>query len=126
MLSDDWHLTEDVDDFLARAGDFLCSRAALHNTPLTDLEKLRVRRAADHDAASDVFGRLESAGEVRAVFYLTARGRLGLTPLPAGQTEVLAARLAEVDDEAQGIQQQPRLQAGHVRSVALPHVEQPG
>ncbi|MGW7341411.1 GNAT family N-acetyltransferase [Streptomyces sp. NPDC054808] len=94
MLSDDWHLTEDVDDFLARAGNFLRSRAALHNTPLTDLEKLRVRKAADHEAASGVFGRLESAGEVRAVFYLTARGRLGLTPLPAGQTEVLAARLA--------------------------------
>ncbi|MEU9601837.1 GNAT family N-acetyltransferase [Streptomyces sp. NPDC048109] len=94
MLSDDWHLTEDFDDFLARAGNFLRSRAALHNTPLTDLEKLRVRKATDHEAASGVFGRLDSAGEVRAVFYLTARGRLGLTPLPAGQTEVLAARLA--------------------------------
>ncbi|POX64446.1 GNAT family N-acetyltransferase [Streptomyces sp. Ru62] len=94
MLPDDWHLTQDVDDFLARAGDFLCSRPALHNTPLTDIEKLRTRRAADRDAETAVFGRLESGGEVRAVFYHTPRGRLGLTPLSAEQADALAARLA--------------------------------
>ncbi|MFJ4648884.1 GNAT family N-acetyltransferase [Streptomyces bobili] len=96
MLPDDWHLNEDVDDFLAQAGDFLCSRAALHNTPLTDIEKLRIhrRRAADHDGQAAVFGRLESQGEVRAIFYLTPRGRLGLTPLSVAQTDTLAAHLA--------------------------------
>jgi hypothetical protein len=94
MLPDDWHLTQDVDDFLARAGDFLCSRAALHNTPLTDIEKLRIRRATDHDAEAAVFGRLESEGELRAIFYLTPRGRLGLTPLSVKQTDTLAAHLA--------------------------------
>lgn len=80
MLPDDWHLTQDVDDFLAQAGDFLCSRPALHNTPLTDIEKLRIRGAAEDDAEAAVFGRLESGGEIRAIFYLTPRGRLGLTP----------------------------------------------
>ena len=94
MLPDDWHLTQDVDDFLARAGDFLCSRPALHNTPLTDIEKLRIRRAADHDAEAAVFGRLESGGEVRAIFYRTPRGRLGLTPISAEQAGTLAAQLA--------------------------------
>ncbi|MFF8315666.1 GNAT family N-acetyltransferase [Streptomyces bobili] len=96
MLSDDWHLNHDVDDFLAQAGDFLCSRAALHNTPLTDIEKLRIHRrtAADHDGQAAVFGRLESQGEVRAIFYLTPRGRLGLTPLSVAQTDTLAAYLA--------------------------------
>ncbi|MFI1159116.1 GNAT family N-acetyltransferase [Streptomyces sioyaensis] len=94
MLPDDWHLTQDVDDFLARAGDFLRSRPALHNTPLTDIEKLRIRRAAERDAEATVFGRLEPGGEVRAIFYLTPRGRLGLTPLPAEQTDTLAAHLA--------------------------------
>ncbi|MFC9463115.1 GNAT family N-acetyltransferase, partial [Streptomyces sp. NPDC056983] len=49
MLPDDWHLTQDVDDFLARAGDFLRSRPALHNTPLTDIEKLRIHGTAEHD-----------------------------------------------------------------------------
>ncbi|MEW2165261.1 GNAT family N-acetyltransferase [Streptomyces sp. NPDC007084] len=95
-LADDghWHLTEDVDDFLARAGDFLRSRAALHNTPLTDIEKLRLRRASGRDTeGADVFGRLDAAGEARAVFYLTARGRLGLTPLPTRQVGRLAAQL---------------------------------
>ncbi|AQS65692.1 GNAT family N-acetyltransferase [Streptomyces pactum] len=95
MLPDDWHLTQDVDDFLARAGDFLCSRAALHNTPLTDIEKLRRRKAADPGAeAAAVFGRLQSRGEVRAIFCLTSRGRLGLTPLSAEQSDTLAAHLA--------------------------------
>ncbi|WP_411145020.1 GNAT family N-acetyltransferase [Streptomyces sp. x-80] len=93
MLPDDWHLTQDVDDFLARAGDFLRSRPALHNTPLTDIEKLRIRGADEHDAAAPVFGRLESGGVVHAVFYLTPGGRLGLTPLSVEQTDALAAHL---------------------------------
>ncbi|WP_326751141.1 GNAT family N-acetyltransferase [Streptomyces hirsutus] len=94
MLPDDWHLTQDVDDFLARAGDFLCSRPALHNTPLTDIEKLRIRRPDAHGPVTAVFGRLESGGEIHAVFYLTSRGRLGLTPLSVEQTDALAAHLA--------------------------------
>ncbi|MFE7613130.1 GNAT family N-acetyltransferase [Streptomyces celluloflavus] len=93
MLPDDWHLTQDVDDFLARAGDFLRSRPALHNTPLTDIEKLRIRGADEHDAAAPVFGRLESGDVVHAVFYLTPGGRLGLTPLFVEQTDALAAHL---------------------------------
>ncbi len=97
MLPDEWHLTQDVDDFLARAGDFLRSRAALHNTPLTDLEKLRTSSgAAGRRDGTAVFGRLESEGGVRAVFYLTPPGRLGLTPLSAEQTGTLAARLASL------------------------------
>ncbi|MGW2182685.1 GNAT family N-acetyltransferase [Streptomyces sp. NPDC001732] len=93
MLPDDWHLTQDVDVFLARAGNFLRSRPALHNTPLTDIEKLRIRRPDAHGLVTAVFGRLEAGGEVYAVFYLTSRGRLGLTPLSVEQTDVLAAHL---------------------------------
>ncbi|MFJ6076267.1 hypothetical protein ACIQFU_36480 [Streptomyces sp. NPDC093065] len=65
MLPDCWHLTQDVDGFLARARDFLRSRAALHNTPLTDIEKLRNGGAAGRRTGSAVFGRLESEGQVR-------------------------------------------------------------
>ncbi|MFI6874458.1 GNAT family N-acetyltransferase [Streptomyces sp. NPDC050400] len=96
MLPDDWQLTDDVDDFLARAGDFLRSRPALHNTPLTDIEKLRLRGTDAHGAEAVAFGRLESGGEVRAVFYLTTSGRLGLTSLPADQAGHLAARLTDL------------------------------
>ncbi|MEU9186112.1 GNAT family N-acetyltransferase [Streptomyces sp. NPDC048484] len=94
MLPDDWQLTEDVDDFLAQAGNFLRTRPALHNTPLTDIEKLRIRGAAERDAEAAVFGRLESGGEVRAISYLTPRGRLGLTPLSVEETDALVAHLA--------------------------------
>ncbi|MFD8897919.1 GNAT family N-acetyltransferase [Streptomyces ardesiacus] len=93
MLPDDWHLTQDVDDFLTRAGGFLRSRPALHNTPLTDIEKLRMGRPDAHGPVSAVFGRLEAGGEVHAVFYLTSRGRLGLTPLSVEQPDALAAHL---------------------------------
>ncbi|MEW2624588.1 GNAT family N-acetyltransferase [Streptomyces sp. NPDC048106] len=97
MTPDGWHLTQDVDDFLARAGDFLRSRPALHNTPLTDIEKLRTRGAAGHDGEAPVFGRLVSGGGVHAIFYLTPGGRLGLTPLSVQQTDALAAHLASRD-----------------------------
>ncbi|GAA2105173.1 GNAT family N-acetyltransferase [Streptomyces albiaxialis] len=107
MRPDDWQLTDGIDGidgFLARAGGFLRSRPALHNMSLTDIEKLRVRiracmrtrirGAAERDAGAAVLGRLESGGEVRAVFSLAPRGRLVLTPLSAEQADALAARLA--------------------------------
>ncbi|KUH38680.1 MULTISPECIES: GNAT family N-acetyltransferase [Streptomyces] len=94
MRPDDWHLTEDVDDFLARAGDFLRSRPALHTMPLTVTEKLRTGGAGAHGAGVPLFGRLERAGEVRAAFYrLPSRG-LSLTPLTAEHADALAAHLA--------------------------------
>ncbi|MCS0603444.1 GNAT family N-acetyltransferase [Streptomyces sp. LP11] len=94
MRPDDWQLTEDVEDFHARAGDFLRSRPALHNTPLTTLRRLRDRKANAAVTEVTVFGRLQSGGEVRAAFYRTPRGGLTLTPLSAGQAAALAAHLA--------------------------------
>ncbi|MEU4039096.1 GNAT family N-acetyltransferase [Streptomyces collinus] len=94
MLPDGWQLTEDIDDFLARAGDFLQSRPALHNTPLTDIEKLRTRGADAHGAEATVFGLLESGGEVCAIFYRRPRGQLWITPLwetPDGTPVSMAA-----------------------------------
>ncbi|MEV7426963.1 MULTISPECIES: GNAT family N-acetyltransferase [unclassified Streptomyces] len=94
MHPDGWHLTEDLDDFLARAGDFLRSRPALHNTPLTVMERLRTLGPDAYGAGATVFGRLEEEGEVRAVFYrLPSRG-IGLTRLTAEQADALAAHLA--------------------------------
>ncbi|MFJ8826622.1 GNAT family N-acetyltransferase [Streptomyces sp. NPDC102467] len=97
MRPNDWHLsedTEDVDDFLARAGGFLRSRPALHNTPLTTIEKLRTRGADAFGAGATSFGRLELNGEVCAVFYrLPSRG-LSLTPVAPEHADALAAQLA--------------------------------
>lgn len=94
MRPDGWHLTADIDDFLIRAGDFLRSRPALHNTPLTVIEGLRTRGAYGCGAGATVFGRLEAGGEVLAIFYRPPSHRLTLTPLSREQADTLAAQLA--------------------------------
>ncbi|MDQ1069514.1 GNAT family N-acetyltransferase [Streptomyces canus] len=94
MRPDDWYLTEDIDDFLARAGEFLRSRPVPHIMQLTWTARLRTRGAAAYDAEAAAFGLLERAGEVQAAFYRLSPDRgLGLTPLTAGQADALAARL---------------------------------
>ncbi|MFJ1547712.1 GNAT family N-acetyltransferase [Streptomyces sp. NPDC088246] len=103
MRPDDWHLTEDIDDFLTRAGDFLRSRPALHNTPLTMIEKLRTRGADAYGAEATLFGRLESGGEVRAIFYRPPSHRLTLTPLSPEQADTLAAHLADLGHPLSGV-----------------------
>ncbi|MFD9968412.1 GNAT family N-acetyltransferase [Streptomyces sp. NPDC059011] len=95
MRPDDWHLTENVDDFLARAGDFLRSRLAQHIMPLTWAQRLRTRGAAAYGGRAPVFGLLERAGEVLAVLYrVPPRLGLGLTSLTPEQADGLAAHLA--------------------------------
>jgi len=93
MRPDDWYLTEDVDDFLARAGDFLRSRPGLHVMQLTWAERVRKRGAEAFDGAP-VFGVLEQEGEVQATFYRLPPGSLGPSPLTPEQADSLAARLA--------------------------------
>ncbi|GFE18712.1 N-acetyltransferase [Streptomyces glebosus] len=92
MRPDDWHLTEDVHDFHARAGDFLRSRPALHTTPLTTIEKLRTRGVNAFGGPAPVLGCLERAGTVHATFCLI-RG-LSPTHLTPEQADTLAAHLA--------------------------------
>ncbi|CAK7284832.1 GNAT family N-acetyltransferase [Streptomyces misionensis] len=94
MRPDDWHLTEDLNNFLARAGDFLRSRPDLHTVPLTVTEALRTRGADAYGAEAPVFGWLERAGEVRAAFFRTPPRRLYLTPLTSEEADTLAGRLA--------------------------------
>lgn len=93
MQSGSWHVTEDINDFLLRTGDFLRSRPALHNSQLTGLEKLRTCKSDAGNADATLFGRLELGGEVRAVFYRRPSGLLGLTPLSADQADGLATFL---------------------------------
>ncbi|MFG2098456.1 GNAT family N-acetyltransferase [Streptomyces sp. NPDC048612] len=94
MRPDDWYLTEDPDDFLARAGDFLRSRPDLHTMPLTVLEKLRTDGADAYGAGATVLGRLERAGTVHAAFHhLPSRG-LSVTALTPEHADTLAAHLA--------------------------------
>ncbi|MFJ6086547.1 GNAT family N-acetyltransferase [Streptomyces sp. NPDC092369] len=93
MRPDDWYLTEDVDDFLTRAGDFLRARPGLHVMQLTWAERVR-KRGAEAFAGAPLFGVLEQAGEVRATFYRLPPGSLGPSPLTPEQADSLAARMA--------------------------------
>ncbi|MFF2412341.1 GNAT family N-acetyltransferase [Streptomyces sp. NPDC058092] len=103
MRPNDWHLTEDVDVFLARAGDFLRSRPALHTMPLTVTERLRTRGTSTYGAEAPVFGRLERAGEVHAAFYRNPPGLLSLTPVTREQADMLAAHLASLGHPLPGV-----------------------
>ncbi|MET7293369.1 GNAT family N-acetyltransferase [Streptomyces griseoloalbus] len=94
MRSDDWHLTEDVDEFLARAGDFLRSRPGRHVMALTWAERLRTRGADAFGTEAPVFGVLERAGEVHATFHRLTPRALCPTPLTPEQADALAAHLA--------------------------------
>ncbi|WP_101254570.1 GNAT family N-acetyltransferase [Streptomyces barkulensis] len=96
MRPDDWHLTEDVEDFLARAGDFLRSRPGPHVMQLTWAERVRVRGTSAFGTEAPLFGALERAGEVVATFYRLPLRALGLSPLTPGQADSLAARLANL------------------------------
>ncbi|CAL9530455.1 GNAT family N-acetyltransferase [Streptomyces sp. enrichment culture] len=90
MRPDDWHLTEDVDAFLARAGGFLRSRPDLHTMALT----VTASRPSPPSSPVPLFGYLEESGEVRAAFHRRARGLLSPTVLTPEQADTLAARLA--------------------------------
>ncbi|MFD7710887.1 GNAT family N-acetyltransferase [Streptomyces sp. NPDC059786] len=103
MSPDDWHLTEDLGDFLARAGDFLRSRPALHTVALTVTEALRTRGSAAYGSDAPVFGLLERAGEVRAAFFRTPPRRLVLTSLTPAEADGLAARLAGLGRPLPGV-----------------------
>ncbi|MEU1494214.1 GNAT family N-acetyltransferase [Streptomyces sp. NPDC005776] len=94
MHPDIWHVTDEVDRFLARAGDFLHSRPALHTLPLTVTEALRTRGPHAYGPEAPVFGILERAGEVRATYFRTPPRPLNLTPLTPDESDGLAAHLA--------------------------------
>src|SRR4051794_26852614 len=103
MRPDDWHLTDDLDGFLARAGDFLRSRPVLHTVPLTVSETLRIRGTDVYGAERPVFGRLERLGEIHATFFRTPPHRLNITSLTPEQADTLAARLAGLGDPLPGV-----------------------
>ncbi|EWM09938.1 GNAT family N-acetyltransferase [Kutzneria sp. 744] len=89
MSAGEWHSTEDVLEFLAHAGDFLRSRPAMHNTPLTSVEKLRLSGRPGR------LGWLVEDGEVRAAYlHGPATHRVNLTPLTPDQAGSVADHLA--------------------------------
>ncbi|MGW4274393.1 hypothetical protein ACWEGQ_18995 [Streptomyces seoulensis] len=105
MASDGWYLTADLDDFLARAGQFLHSRPVQHTAPLTVTENLRTAGVGLHGDRPPEFGVLREGGGpgVRVVFFRAPPHPLMLTALTAGDTEDLADRLAGAGHELPGV-----------------------
>ncbi|MFB7932795.1 GNAT family N-acetyltransferase [Streptomyces sp. NPDC056039] len=103
MSTHDWHLTQDLDDFLSRAGSFLRSQPALHTVPLTVTETLRTRGPGVYGDGPPEFGVLERDGAVRASFFRTPPHWLNLTALTAEEADTLAARLAALGQRLPGV-----------------------
>ncbi|MFC9127735.1 GNAT family N-acetyltransferase [Streptomyces sp. NPDC057099] len=103
MSTDDWHLTQDLDEFLDRAGPFLRSQPALHTVPLTVTESLRTRGRHVYGDGVPEFGVLERDGAVRASFFRTPPHWLNLTALTPEEADTLAARLAALGQRLPGV-----------------------
>ncbi|WP_330175067.1 GNAT family N-acetyltransferase [Streptomyces sp. NBC_01498] len=113
MRPDDWYLTDDIGDFLDRAGGFLRSRPGMHVMQLTWAERVRTRGAGAFGAEAPLFGLLERNGEVHATFYRLAPRGCGLSPLTPEQADSLAARLAALG------QPLPSVSADHGTATAF-------
>ncbi|MEU0490097.1 GNAT family N-acetyltransferase [Nocardiopsis sp. NPDC006139] len=103
MHPDGWHLTDDIDAFLDRAGGFLRSRPALHTTPLTALEKARAGGAGPPGADPAELGWWQDGDGVGAFFYRLGGRRLYLTAVSPGQADALAARLSGLGSSLPGV-----------------------
>ncbi|MCX5082373.1 GNAT family N-acetyltransferase [Streptomyces sp. NBC_00401] len=89
-----WHLTADVDDFLARAGGYLRAEPALHTVVLSVTASLRERGPAVYAAQGQLFGVLYGPdGGVCGTFLWTKPFRLHVSPLDREQADALAVAL---------------------------------
>ncbi|MFI9777844.1 GNAT family N-acetyltransferase [Streptomyces sp. NPDC051956] len=89
-----WHLTADVDDFLARAGDYLRAEPALHTVALSVAASLRERGSAVYGAGSQLFGVLYGPdGHVAGTFLWTPPYGISISPLDREQADALAVVL---------------------------------
>ncbi|MER6564864.1 GNAT family N-acetyltransferase [Streptomyces sp. NPDC001093] len=104
MRPEHWHLTEDLDEFLSRAGDFLRSRPALHTLPLTVTDALRRRGLHLYGEEAPLFGLLEADdGTVRAALLHTPPFHVHVTALTPQEADALAARYAELGRALPGV-----------------------
>ncbi|MGW3202843.1 GNAT family N-acetyltransferase [Streptomyces sp. NPDC001135] len=104
MRPDNWCLTEDLDEFLARAGDFLRSRPALHTVPLTVVDALRRRGLHLYGEQAPLFGLLAADdGTVRAALLHTPPFPVHVTALTPQEADALAVRYAELGRPLPGV-----------------------
>ena len=91
-----WRLTDNLDAFLAAAGDHLRADPVLHTVPLTVLETLRQAGLTAFGDAPPVFGWHESAnGATDGAFFQTPPFPVLVASLPPGSAESLVGVLAD-------------------------------
>ncbi|MEU5158412.1 GNAT family N-acetyltransferase [Streptomyces sp. NPDC020875] len=96
MLAVQWHLTDDIDDFLAGAGDFLHASPDVCLMPLTVIARVRAGTYTFAPGQALQFGRLESGGRVHGVFHRLPGLGIGLTGLTPERAAGLAGYLADL------------------------------
>ncbi|MEV7201950.1 GNAT family N-acetyltransferase [Streptomyces griseoluteus] len=100
----DWQLTEDLDEFLHAADDFLRSRPALHTVTLTVADGLRASGPRTYGTEPPRFGVLrDGGGPVRATLLHTPPRPVQLTPVGPAAAAALAGRLAEAGHQVPGV-----------------------
>ena len=89
-----WTLTEDLDEYLSAAGDFLRADPVQHTIELAAVEQMRARGLAVFGSPGPLFGWWRPGdGPVTAAMLNTPPYPMLLTPLPAGAAPPLARGL---------------------------------
>ncbi|MFF1376618.1 GNAT family N-acetyltransferase [Streptomyces sp. NPDC058308] len=103
-MPSDWWLTDDLEAFMARAGELLHSEPALHTVLLSVTEMLRLRGLQVYGGRAPLFGTCADAdGTVRGAFVRTPPHRLALSPVTPEAADALARRLADADPDLPGV-----------------------
>ncbi|MFK4065940.1 GNAT family N-acetyltransferase [Streptomyces sp. NPDC029674] len=98
-----WQLTDDVDRFIDRGGQFLRGDPVLHTVLLSVTDTMRVHGPRAYGDEAPLFGTYEGDdGVVRGTFMWTPPHRLYLGPLTTEATDALARRLADVSPRPHG------------------------
>ena len=103
-----WQLTDDVDVYLAAAGDFLHVDAARNTIQLSAAQTVQAQGPAAFGGAAPLYGWwLGPDGAVGAAFLHTPPFPIVLTALPPGAAQALVAVLADLGHHPPGVNAAP-------------------
>ena len=103
-----WQLTDDVDVYLAAAGDFLRADAARNTVQLSAAQTVQAQGPAAFGGAAPLYGWwMGPDGAVGAAFLHTPPFPIVLTALPPGAAPALAAVLADLGHHPPGVNAAP-------------------
>jgi len=103
-----WQLTDDVDAYLAAAGDFLRMDAARNTVQLSAAQTVQAQGLATFGDAAPLYGWWTGpGGAVGAAFLHTPPFPIVLTALPPGAAAALAALLADLGHYPPGVNAAP-------------------